>query len=289
MDFFLYLCSPIMNTRALHLILISLLIVSCHPLQRRQQGAAVALDGRYIYHSQIDSITRGLSPEDSASTADAYIRRWAENILLYADAKSTINPQIEEMVESYRRSLYVYESEKRYIDRHMPGNVDDSLIVSFFDSHADQLILPQTIVRGLMLILPKGAPNRRDLDTWLEHPDEHIEDIERYAYANASGYELFVDRWMTVSQILMRMPLSDREIQNRLHTNTTIETTDSLSTYVLRVTDCAMAGKTMPLSYARPEIERIILSQRRVQYLQRQRDELYRDAVRFNKIKFYDE
>lgn len=288
--FFRTFAPQFMNVHALYIILFPVLLLSgCNLFQRPRAGAAVELDGQYIYYADIDSLTRGMSPEDSSRFIDSYIRQWAGEILLYREAKSSTNARIEQLVENYRRSLYVLEYEQHYADRHMSSFVADSLIQQFYEQHAEQLVLSQSIVRGLMLILPSEATGRKELNKWLEAPEDNLENIEKYAYANATGYELFTDRWMTVNQILMRMPSENEGLQAQLQTRNRIEVSDSVSTCILCVTDKALAGHVMPLSYARPEIEKIILSQRRILYQQKQRDELYKEAVRFNTIKFYDE
>ena len=44
----------------------------------------------------------------------------------------------------------------------------------------------------------------------------------------------------------------------------------------------------MPIDYARPEIEKKVLSLRQVDFLKEERKRLYDDAVLFKKIQFYE-
>ena len=49
-----------------------------------------------------------------------------------------------------------------------------------------------------------------------------------------------------------------------------------------------MRGEKMPVEYARPQVEKSILNARRVEFLRKERERLYNDAVQEKKIKFFD-
>ena len=67
-----------------------------------------------------------------------------------------------------------------------------------------------------------------------------------------------------------------------------IEKSDSVKTYLLQVTDKHLRGEQMPIEYARPEIEKIVLSTRQVEFLQKERERLYNEAIQKGTIKFYE-
>ena len=93
-----------------------------------------------------------------------------------------------------------------------------------------------------------------------------------------------VSRVKSGNQILMRMPTN--KWQKTLAAGKQYAEQDSTSLYLLQVTDCRLAGEPMPVDYAREAIDKIILSQRRVAFLQQQRKQLYDEAVKFGKVKF---
>jgi hypothetical protein len=47
-------------------------------------------------------------------------------------------------------------------------------------------------------------------------------------------------------------------------------------------------GEQMPLDFARGEIEKIILSQRQVEFIQQKREEIYKEALEQGKLKLYE-
>lgn len=280
-----------MKSKCLYIIVVAVLLSACHQVRSTQTGVVAELNGRYLYEADMQHLTAGLTGEDSAHVAEQYIRQWAEDILVYDKARDRVQPEIEALVEDYRRSLYVHEFQQRYIAQRMPKHVADTLVAQFYTAHAEQFKLKECIVRGILIVVPKEAPKMEKLRKWLQTPNEkdHLEQLEKYAYSYATGYELFLDRWHTEADILTMMPFAKNDLERMLREHKQIELTDSISTYILQVDEKHLSGEAMPQDYARVEIEKIILSQRQVDYIARQRDELYRDAVRYNKIKFYDE
>ena len=76
--------------------------------------------------------------------------------------------------------------------------------------------------------------------------------------------------------------------QSLLKTKNQIEKADSVKTYLLQVTDKKLRGEQMPIDYARPRIEKIVLNTRQVEFLQKERERLYNEAIQKGTIKFYE-
>lgn len=258
--------------------------------QQRKSGIVVECNGHSLTQVEIAALTNGLRSEDSARVAEAYIRQWAEDLLEYDAAKKVESKEIERMVEDYRRSLYVHEYEENLIAQRMPKHVEDSLVRAFYATHSSRFVLDETIVKGMLLVVPLGAPNMDELKRQMAKPfdDENLEQIEKYAYNYATGYELFLEEWKNSRQILLRMPLSDANLQKQLNQKRQIVMEDSVNTYLLQVTDVHMKGTEMPLDYARTKIEQILLNERRVEFLEQERDKLYHKALQQNKLIRYE-
>ena len=257
--------------------------------QKRMTVVAVALNGQYLYQSTLDSLSFGLSSEDSARVVEQYVKQWAKDILEYERAKRAADKAIEALVEDYRRSLYVHAYEQELVERRMPKQVADSVVEQIYAAHPEKFELRESLAKGVLIVVPNGAPNMKKLRGWLtDLNEENLENIEKFAYNYAIGYELFTDQWRTAQQLLMSMPFERDELNRLLRSKQQIELQDSLSTYILQVTDKRMAGEPMPIEYARPEIEKAVLSQRRVQFLQEERERLYEDAIKYNKIVFFE-
>ena len=263
------------------------LLGGCQAFEKKQQaGAAVELNGRYVYYSTLDSLALGLNSEDSARVVDQYIRQWAEDILLYDNATARSSDEIEQMVEDYRRTLYVRAYEERLVAKRMPKKIADSTIIALYDQMPDRFRLDESIMRGMLVVVPIDAPKMDKLRVWLTKQD--MDAIEKYAYQNASGYDLFTDRWLTTTEMMGRIPLERAELESRLKTKNQIEVKDSTKTYLLQITEKHMRGEAKPIDYARPEIEKMVLYSRQADFLRSERERLYKEAIETKKINFFD-
>ncbi len=277
-------------TKIIVLAAIAVVVSSCSLFNRKHHvGAAVEVNGNFLEFTELDAVTAGLSPEDSAEVAEAFIRQWVTEILITEKARNRVDSkEIDHLVEDYRRSLYAHAYEQYLLNR-MSKKVPQADIDSFYQAHPNQYILKESIVKGLLLIVPNGAPDLEKIKKeMLNINSGSIEKIEKYAYRYANGYELFRDDWKTGNQLLMWLPLEKNDLQKQLKQNRQILLADSVSTYVLQITDLRQAGDPMPVEYARSEIEPIILRERAVGYIQEEHRRIYDDAVRFKKVKFYE-
>jgi len=268
-------------------LLASCLLVGCAAYEKKNQsGAAVEVNGQYLYRSTLDSLTLGLSPEDSTRVVQQYVSQWAKDILVYENAGKRANNGIERMVEAYRRSLYVQAYEEYLVERRMPKAVADSTVIQLYTQMPDRFVLDESIVRGMLVVIPTDAPKADKLRGWMAK--QELDAVEKYAYQNASGYELFMDRWKTTTQLMTQMPMERADIEAALKHKNQIEVSDSLKTYILQVTEKYLRGDEMPLDYARPQIEKIVLNQRQADFLNKERERLYNEAIQNQKIKFYE-
>lgn len=264
-----------------------LLLGSCTALEKQQKvGAAVEVNGQYLYRSTLDSLTVGLSSEDSLRMVQQYISQWTKDVLEYDKAKARTKSDLEKLVEEYRRALYVQAYEQQLIERHMPKAVPDSVVAQVYEQMPNRFLLDESIVKGILVVVPKDARDIAKLRGWMAK--EKLDEIEKYAYQNASGYELFADKWLTTTDLLAHIPAERAEMENMLKAKNQIEVTDSLKTYILQVTEKHLRGEKMPMEYARPEIEKIVLYERQVDFLNKEREKLYNEAIQDQKIKFYE-
>ena len=273
------------------ILLVLTLLVGCDRLDvKRLQGVVAECNGESLLATEIEALTLGLSAEDSAQVAEQYVYQWGINQLMKDVIRGNQNKEIERLVAEYRRSLYQHEWEQHLVARRMSQHVEDSVVLAYYEANKHHFVLRETILRGVLLVVQNGAPSMDQLKRYIVEPqdEEHIEWVEKYAYQYASGYELFLDDWKTANQILLRMPFEEDNLQKQLKQKRQITMQDSLNNYILQVVDVYVKGEQMPIDYARKEIEKIILSQRQVDFIESEREMLYKNAIQSGKLKRYE-
>jgi len=257
---------------------------------KHREGVAVELNGQELTFTQLDEITRNAqSTEDSAARADAYIFQWASDILEYTEAQDRASADLESLVEDYRRTLYIHEYEQKMVARHQPKNWPDSLVERIYEQQKEQMRLKETILKGVLLVVPQGTPKIAQMKSWLTHlTDDNIEKIEKYAFQYATGYEYFPTQWYTSNQIILRLPLQNNFLEEKLSKNNQIVIEDSTSVYVLQITDKRLVGDIMPIECARENIEQLLLNDWKINFLKKERQQLFDAAQRYDKLKRYE-
>lgn len=267
----------------------------CNAIDRKhQKGSVVVVNGQYLSYSTLDSLTLGLSSEDSIRVAQQYISQWAKDIVMYDEAKARTNPSIERLVEDYRRALYVHAYEEYLVEQQMPKTILDTTITQLYEHISGQLLLDESIVKGLLVVYPNDAPKTQQLKRWAHQladgsiSAEEMDQIEKYAYQNANGYELFIERWFTTSDLLKFIPIEHSALENQISKQNQIEISDSTQTYLLQLTAKHLRGEKMPIDYATPKLKEIILTERQIEFLQKERERLYNEAIQNQNIVFYE-
>lgn len=278
--------------RAIVLLLCSACLVSCGLFKKKRSHDVVAeCCGKKLMRVDIERLTEGYTGDDSTAIANAYIENWAVELLMYESSHRVASREIEELVEDYRRSLYINEYEQLLVSQRMEHNIADSLIENFYAEHKENLILKEMIVKGALLVVPNEAPNMSNLRKQLSKlpSNEAMEWVEKYVYQYGVGYELFADTWKQCNEIASYIPVSKDELMQMVRKEKLVEVRDSLNTYLLEVVDYYGVGSVMPLDYARKEIEDNILRTRSREFIKNTRKELYNKSLKNGKVKRYED
>ena len=272
-------------------LLFAILFSGCTLEKREVPGAIVSVGNRYLTREMLDQvIPDGLSPRDSSAFADAYVRHWAEDELVYDVAQKNIPDveRIENLVDRYRRDLFVHEYQKQILSEKLDAEISDDAVKNYYRTHLDKFILKTPIVKGLFLKVAETTPELKNLKKWYRGKDHaSVENIEKYTLHNIINYDYFYDRWVSFDEVMSAIPYTVTDANRFLQTHTFLEINNEGYWYLLNISDYLPAGAHMPLDFARTQIEEILLNQKRMDFLHQMNKELYQEALENRKIKYY--
>lgn len=283
-----------MKTRCLLLFLVSCLLVACNikPQADVAREPLMEVEGQFLYKDELAPIIpEGTTPEDSAVLADAFIRKWATNILLYETAKRNIanEDEIDAMVEEYRKTLTIHYYQQRLVAQRL-AEPTDAEVEAFYEQHEGLFPLHENVLRGVFLKVPNGAPKIERVRKTIKDLDDDadLQALEEYSVRHAAVYDYFPDKWVYFSDLICRMPMPDADQARFLENASFYEASDSTYTYFLKVTDYRLAGMAAPLDFVQEKIRTILSNRRKLEYLQQFEVSLYDDAVTNGQITFYN-
>ncbi|MGL4292061.1 MAG: peptidyl-prolyl cis-trans isomerase [Bacteroidales bacterium] len=266
--------------------------ISCQRGSKEENDhLVVEVDGHKLTHGALkDVMGKYQTIADSTRMADAYIRNWIDEILLYEKAKNNIDhlQEIEEEAEAYKRRMVIFEYQQRLVNERLSVELTDQELEQFYEQHKREFVLKQPIIKGLFLKVPADAPQLNELKKWMRKTnDESLEKIDKYSLQNALVYEYFLDRWVPFDQLMNNIPFEITNGNRFLRENKSLEVTQDSSWYYLSVDRYIPEGEIQPFEFARDKVREALLNQKKKGFVRSIEDELYQKAIREQKIKFY--
>lgn len=251
----------------------------------------VSVNQKTLYQSDIDAaIPQGLSVADSTSAAEAYIKMWINDELIYKKAKQNVTDQdrINELVENYRQSLTVFTYLEQLLKEELSKKISESDMKDYYEKHPDSFELESSLVKGLFLKVPRSSNEVSNFRQWYQSKAEAAkEKIEKASFQSAVIYDYFYDRWVNFDDIAANIPTPISNVDQFVKTNKNFETQDSLYVYFLHIEEYALPGTTAPYEYAKPQITDILINKHRETFLKQIETDLYKKAVDADEIKYY--
>lgn len=279
--------------RRWNILVAVLLLAGCTPsADHKGKTPLVEVAGNFLYKEDLQAVMPiGLSQKDSTAFADEYIRNWAEDELLYQKAEGNIpdNVKIDERVAAFRKALVMHMYEEELVNQELGNTVSDEEVEAYYRQNSGMFRAGQPYIQGLFMKVPLTASQLSKVRGWYKrNTQDAIDNLSKYGIGNAVSYEYFYDRWIPLSDIAVKLPLkaldTDRDYLNR---NRNVEVRDTAFCYFLHVENFLPEGEQLPLEYARSEIKEILINLKRVDFINRMKQDLYKEASEDNDIVYY--
>jgi hypothetical protein len=277
------------------LLIVPLFAASCNSklAMNEDMQPVVSVGNKTLYKNELnENLQTGLSKEDSIIEAEHYIRTWINDALLYDVAVKNNNDKqyIDRLVESYRKSLLIYQYEEQLINEKLTKEFDSNTLLRFYEENKDKFKLDKPLIKGIFLKIPVNAPQIDEVRVWYKSvTPASREKMEKYSVHNAVIYDYFVTQWVNFNEVLNNWPAEYRDEVAFLNQNRYIEQRDSSFFYFLNITDFLLPGNNAPFEYAKPIVQEMLINQRRLEFLKRTEKDLYDRAIKKGEIKFYEE
>ena len=249
------------------------------------------VEGKFLYQDEIDQIIPATaSLIDSADIAERYIKKWVTDVLVYENAKRNINKlnDIEKRVEEYRKSLIINEYEQALIKERLSGVVTEDEMKKFYETYKSQLISQENLIKGLLLIVPKNAPQIDKVREWVRLSNtKSLENIEKHSLKNAISYDYFMNNWTSFGEILKKAPFRIEDSGVFVRSTSFAETSDSTKMYLLRIVSSIPTGQTEPYDLAKKKISSILLNKKKSDFIIQFENDIYKDAKEEGSINYF--
>ncbi len=280
--------------RLLLLLTVILTTAGCSKMNHQAGRVPVAkAENAVLYADEIPNLTyAGVTEADSVALYQNYINRWAKRELLYQKANENlgyeIRKEIEKQVNDTRANLVIYQYQRQMMEEKMDTILTENQLENYYSQNQETFPLRSNIVKAMFIKLPSDlgeASSIRELA--MTDDPEKVAELETLCYSYAVKYDDFNEDWITFDRLAVELPLSLSDEGSFLRRTTFYEATDSLYTYFVKLRDYRLRSNVAPYEYVKNDIERILLNNRRVNFIQSLENDIYNDAVSKNNYIIY--
>lgn len=281
-----------------HFVLILIgftLIVSCDFLKAKDDRKPVArVNESYLYKEDIiDIVPEGTSKEDSTLMVNAYINRWARQLLLMEGALINLSKEKQDeftkLVEQYKNDLYT----KAYLEGLVKKNIDTLVAEDeaevFYQANKESFKLNDDLLQFRYVSLPL---NPIDLDTIKTRFKRFETKDKRYLDSISvqfKTYSLNDSIWVKFSQVVEKVPVVNFENKDQLLKKSNfLQLKDSLNLYLIQVKDIRLQNDYAPIDYVSPSIKNIVINKRKLELIKQLEKDITNDAIKNNQFQIYN-
>ena len=159
---------------ALCIIFTSCSYIEQYIKEHESEGIIASIGNSHLYKEDIANLVPlGTNATDSIAIIDAYIQRWATNILIYDNAMRNVSNQAEinKMVEDYRRTITIHYYKQEMVNEKVKIPTDKETI-EFYESNKNLFLLKHPIVKGALIKIPNNVKTDK-----IEHKFKNLKNI----------------------------------------------------------------------------------------------------------------
>ena len=272
--------------RLLFYTLVGLFLISCinnSPNRPEDTGTILCeVYGKRLFYNDVRGvIPPAMNTNDSIIFMKSYVERWIKDALLLHEAElnTPIDLDIDKLIQDYRSSLLMVNYEKQLIETKLNSFIDTSELRSYYESHIDDYILPESIAQ-IALFKPE-IKNKASRAVWEKGKKDGLRSLEPYCGGEESY--CFLDRyqWLPLSEINSLLP-SQINSQNWLKKGEL-----SVPKAYLHIFELHLKSDPAPMDYVEEEIRRSLMHDKRSELINNRRNELYQNELDKTNVKNY--
>lgn len=281
--------------QALHTLVLCLLLSSCDFFKKTDNREPIAkVNTSYLYKEDVeDVVPEGASKEDSTLMVNAYINRWARQLLLMDGALVNLSEakqnEFSRLVEQYKNDLYT----KAYLEGLVKKNIDTIVYqneaIVFYEANKESFKLNDDLLQFRYISLPLNPIN---LDTIKARFKRFQTKDKRYLDSISvqfRSYSLNDSIWIKYSQVAEKIPIVTMENKNQLLKKTNyLQLKDSLNLYLMQVNSIRVQNDYAPLEYVNRSIQQIVINKRKLELIKQLENDITKDAIKNNQFQIYN-
>ncbi|WP_391593292.1 peptidyl-prolyl cis-trans isomerase [Winogradskyella sp.] len=283
-----------MNFR-IYIISCCLLLTSCEFFTTTDTRTPIArVNSTYLYEEDLkDVLPEGASKQDSTLIVNAFINRWAQQLLLMEGANINLSEskqnEFSKLVEQYKIDLYTNAYLEGLVKKNIDTTVSANVAQEFYEANKESFKLNDDLLQLRYISLPL---NPIGLDT-IRNRFKRFNEKDR-AYLDSisvqfKSYSLNDSLWVKYSLAAEKIPVVNSENKYQLLKKSNyLQLKDSLNLYLMHVNDIRSSNDYAPLDYVKNSIKQIVVNKRKLELIKQLENDITKDAIKNNQFEIYN-
>ncbi len=269
-------------------------VLACKGGEEETSQVVARVHDHTLLQSELErKLPKDLSTADSARAATAYVNGWIRDKAVLSLAEKELGEKqkdFSEQLENYRNSLIVYAYERAFINQKLDTIVSEKDIQTYYEQNLANFKLRNYILKVRFLKLSSDAPKIDKAEKWLESDDESdFDKLYDYCRKYAENFYFTNDNWLYLEEFLNEVPMPVTDWNNYLRNNAYIRFESGSFQYLVRIYDYKLKDDTSPLSFERNRIAELLLNRKKVELINKMRDDAVNNSYATKKIQVYTE
>ena len=265
-----------------------LFIISCNYNLKNNDGYVARVGDEFLSVEEIQElIPKNLNKQDSIRIVNNVIEEWATSKLLIQNAIINLTDieksQIDNKSEKYRENLIISEYRNKISNNNPDTSASKDEIELFFSENSKNFKLFEEIIKGRYVKLNKNTFNINEIKRRFRRFDQSDKSFFDSISIQLLNYYLNDSIWINKKLFFNKIPSLEYDQSLRISKNNLFYVQeDSLALYLIKINNYKKADDYAPLEYIYNRIKEVIVSKKRIDYLNKIDKELIGDAITKN-------
>lgn len=278
---------------AVYILSVLALFYACQPPESSfsdEEIAARVYSNTLLEKDVLSQIPIETSVEDSVNIRNGIINSWVNKQLLVHQAELNLTDKDKDVslkLEKYKNDLLIYSYQNQLLREKLDTVIYQAEIENYYNDNSEQFKLADYIVKYHFIQLDSASFKRRKVKKWFMSDDESdFEKLEDFCYVHALNFS-FEGNWQYFHEFLNNVPIISYKREKLLKNKKLIELYDNGFLYLVRIVDYKLKDGVSPLSLETKNIKRIILNNRKLDFLETLKDDIYKKAKNTKEIEIF--
>ena len=265
-----------------------LFIISCNYNLKNNDGYVARVGDEFLSVEEIQKlIPKNLNKQDSVRIVNNVIEEWATSKLLIQNAIINLTEieksQIDNKSEKYRENLIISEYRNKISNNNPDTSASKDEIELFFSENSKNFKLFEEIIKGRYVKLNKKTFNINEIKRRFRRFNQSDKSFFDSISIQLLNYYLNDSIWINKKLFFNKIPSLEYDQSLRISKNNLFYVQeDSLALYLIKINNYKKADDYAPLEYIYNRIKEVIVSKKRIDYLNKIDKELIGDAITKN-------